>query len=103
MAGESEIEAYLVRRVKETGGYTRKVKWLDRNGGPDRLCWWRGYCLPNAAFVETKAPKKGVNPLSPQGREIALLKETGWPVYVLNTKERVDAFINEMAESVLTT
>ena len=34
---ESEVEAYLVKRVKALGGEVRKVKWLGRNGAPDRL------------------------------------------------------------------
>jgi len=34
---ESDIEAHLVKRVKELGGEVRKVKWIGRNGAPDRL------------------------------------------------------------------
>jgi len=34
---ESLIEKHLVRRVAEAGGETRKVRWVGRNGAPDRL------------------------------------------------------------------
>lgn len=34
---ESEIEKYLVERVKALGGEVRKVRWIGRNGAPDRL------------------------------------------------------------------
>lgn len=34
---ERGIEAYLVKRVKELGGEIRKVKWVGRDGAPDRV------------------------------------------------------------------
>ena len=34
---ESDIEEYLVKRVKELGGEIRKVKWIGRRGAPDRV------------------------------------------------------------------
>jgi len=34
---EAEIEAYLVRSVKEMGGEVRKVQWIGRKGAPDRI------------------------------------------------------------------
>lgn len=34
---ERDIEKYLVGRVKALGGEVRKVKWIGRNGAPDRL------------------------------------------------------------------
>ncbi|NYT44576.1 VRR-NUC domain-containing protein [Alcaligenaceae bacterium] len=34
---ESEIEDYLVQRVRGMGGEVRKVKWIGRRGAPDRL------------------------------------------------------------------
>jgi hypothetical protein len=89
-AGESKVEDYLKRRVKATGGHTRKVRWLDRNGAPDRLIWWT---FPNAHLVETKAPLKGIDWQSTQGREIIILTDTGWSVSVINSIEQVDAFI----------
>lgn len=34
---ERDIERYLVKRVKELGGEVRKVKWVGRDGAPDRF------------------------------------------------------------------
>lgn len=34
---ESDIEDYLVNRVKGMGGEVRKVRWVGRRGAPDRL------------------------------------------------------------------
>ena len=34
---EADIERHLVARVKELGGEVRKVRWIGRNGAPDRL------------------------------------------------------------------
>lgn len=98
-AGESEIEKYFKRRVQDTGGKTRKVKFLDRNGAADRLAWWR---FPVVALVELKAPKKGVDPRSLQAREIRIMQADGWPVFVINSKEGVDEFIEKMKEPLLT-
>ena len=33
---ENDIEAYLVKRVKELGGEVRKVQWVGRRNAPDR-------------------------------------------------------------------
>lgn len=34
---ESDIEQYLVKRVKAMGGEVRKVKWIGRAKAPDRV------------------------------------------------------------------
>ncbi|QII84231.1 VRR-NUC domain-containing protein [Bordetella hinzii] len=34
---ESQVENYLVEQVKMLGGEVRKVRWIGRNGAPDRL------------------------------------------------------------------
>ena len=90
---ESKIEAELVKRVKAAGGRTRKVRWLCRNGAPDRLIWWPG---PRAAFVEVKALGVSVDWRGPQGREITTLREDDWAVYVLNDVEQIDDIIEEV-------
>lgn len=50
---ESVIERAFVHRVEALGGETRKVKWLDRNGAPDRVVLLPGGGL---TWVELKAP-----------------------------------------------
>lgn len=88
---ESRVEEHLIARVEATGGITRKVKWLGRNGAPDRLCGWPG----KHGLVELKRP------LTPkaeahQKREHERLRSIGFKVDVLSSIEDVDRFILEM-------
>ncbi len=83
---EREVEAYLVRRVKESGGDTRKVKWVGRVGAPDRLVLISGWHY----LVEVKKPKGGLLEAH-QVREHERLRDAGFEVYMAWTKEEVDA------------
>lgn len=89
---ESKIEAELRKRVKAARGETRKVRWLCRNGAPDRIIWWPG---PRCAFVEVKRNGEDVDWRSSQGREILRLRRDGWVVYVLNDVSQIDRIIAE--------
>ena len=92
---ESEIEAYLVTQVKALGGETRKVKWLDRDGAPDRLVMLpeivthgpAGTIPAECFLVELKAP--GKKPTATQLREHERLRKYGWRVEVVDSFERV--------------
>lgn len=86
---ESTLERYLKRRVKDAGGETRKVKWINHNGAPDRFV-----LLPMCAeFVELKRPGE---PLEPhQLREHHRLRWSLVPVRKIDTHEDVDKFIFE--------
>lgn len=84
---ESEIEAYLVKRVKELGGDTRKLKWIGRRGAPDRFVMLYG-----GFFVELKAPGEKLRP--EQEREHAFLRDNGVEVYVVDTIEGVDELLD---------
>ena len=79
---ESAIEAAFCRRVESLGGEVRKVKWLDRNGAPDRVALADdGYLV----WVELKQPN-GV--LSAQQKlEHARLRRRGQRVDVVWTME----------------
>ena len=87
---EKEIEAYLRDRVKEIGGKAHKFVSPGNNGVPDRLV-----CLPGgrAVFVELKAP--GKVPTKLQELQQKQLKDLGFRVWVISSKERVDQFIAE--------
>lgn len=89
---ESDIEEYLVKRVKELGGECRKVRWIGRRGAPDRVVM-----LPNdprigqwarTIWVELKAP--GVKPRPHQDREHKRMRDMGQDVEVVDSFERVD-------------
>ena len=93
---EARIENHLRRRVKETGGRYRKVRWIGRRGAPDQLIWWT---WPRAALVECKAEGETVDPGSQQEREIQRLRDDGWPVFVVNSRDDVDRVIEKVRGS----
>lgn len=101
---ESDIEEYLVKRVKALGGEIRKVKWIGRRGAPDRLvmlpaevCTVRGHAgstrqhvlrPERTIWVELKAP--GEKPKPHQALEHERMRRMGQRVEVVDSFERVD-------------
>ena len=81
---ESTIENYLVERVKAMGGEVRKVKWIGRNGAPDRIVMLNGKTI----FIELKAPGEKAKPH--QVREHERMRRMGQRVEVVDSCERVD-------------
>ena len=83
---EKDVEAYLVRRIKQLGGMAEKFTSPSKRSVPDRIV-----TLPNGKiiFVELKAPKKKPTPnqLLDHERRRAL----GCTVLVLDSKGAVDA------------
>jgi hypothetical protein len=97
---ESEIESYLVKKVKEVGGECRKVKWLGRNGAPDRLVMLppRDREENGTIWVELKA--EGLAALFPhtpherqQHREHERMRAMGQRVVVLDTFAAIDELL----------
>lgn len=92
---ESEIEKYLVKRVKELGGEVRKVKWIGRRGAPDRLVMLphivNGCITAGTVWVELKATGKKAEPH--QLREHKRMQAMGQYVVVVDSKEGVDALL----------
>ena len=84
---ESLIEDYLVSEVKKLKGEVRKVKWIGRNGAPDRLIFLPAY----SPFVELKKP--GKEPTAAQKREHKRMRICGMIVLVMSEYEHVDKFI----------
>lgn len=85
---ERDIEAHLVRRVKELGGEIRKVAWPGRRGAPDRLVMLPGR---RAVWVELKAP--GKEPTSQQIREHNRMRRLGELVEVIDSLEGVERLL----------
>ena len=95
---ERDIEAHLVKRVKELGGEVRKVKWIGRRGAPDRLVMlpvrFGGHALylPEATiWVELKAT--GVKAEAHQLREHIRMKKMGQRVVVIDSIDGVEALL----------
>ena len=87
---EKNIEAHLVKRVKEIGGMAYKFVSPAHRGVADRVV-----CLPNGVvwFVELKAPGGRLSPLQKVFEDdMARLRQR----YVcLWSKEQVDAWVKE--------
>ncbi|TAN27673.1 MAG: VRR-NUC domain-containing protein [Castellaniella sp.] len=84
---ESQIETYLVERVKALGGEVRKVRWIGRNGAPDRLVMLPG----RTVWIELKAPGEKVKPH--QAREHERMRRMGQYVAVVDSLEGVDGVL----------
>ena len=85
---EARIEEHLKRRVEARGGEVRKVSWQGRRGAPDRLVLLEDR-LPT--FVELKRPGLTADPH--QEREHKKLRKYNCRVIVLDTKEKIDAWL----------
>lgn len=101
---ESQIEAYLVAKVKALGGEVRKVQWVGRRGAPDRLVMLPPRpCYVNkggmfvhgvdaqCTWVELKAP--GVKPEPHQLREHERMRKMGQRVVVIDSIEGVEELL----------
>ena len=87
---EKRIEQYFCEQVKQIGGYAMKITSPGLAGVPDRLVLFNGV----AVFVELKAPRG-----EPKKRQEAVhrfLYRLGFPVAVVNSKEMVDRFVQEV-------
>jgi hypothetical protein len=88
---ESKIEAYLAEKVKALGGEVRKLRWVGRNGAPDRVVMLPpDVCRAHpTVWVELKAP--GAKPRPHQAREHNRMRRNGQQVLVLDSFAAVDA------------
>ena len=89
---ESDVENYLVERVKALGGEIRKCVFVNHNGAPDRLVMFPGGRL---LWLELKAPGLAATfPSNPheraQAREHERLRAVGQQVFVVDSPEGVD-------------
>ena len=79
---ERDIEAHLVKRVKEAGGIAIKFTSPQRRSVPDRIVLMPGGVV---WFAELKAP--GKKPTEALEREHARLRALGFRVEVIDSKE----------------
>jgi hypothetical protein len=89
---EIEVEDYLVEQAKAIGGEVRKLRWIGRNGAPDRVIMFEGKTI----WVELKRPgTKRANPH--QIREHERMRRAGQTVVVIDSFEGVDKLIVEVS------
>ena len=83
---EKQIEQYLGKRVKESGGLS--LKWISTvTGVPDRIVF-----LNKKIFLVELKTSGGV--LSERQKIVfKQLEQQGYPVTVLRSREDVDAFV----------
>lgn len=87
---EKNIEQYLVRKVRETGGKAYKFVSPGNAGVPDRLVIFPS---GKVIFVELKAPGKvPTNLQKAKHRELEKLKQR---VLVIDSKEKVDTVLQQ--------
>lgn len=88
---EKQIENKLTLEVKKHGGIALKLVCPSFAGMPDRLI-----LLPDGhiGFAELKAPGKKPRPL--QLSRHKLLRELGFPVYVIDDPEQIGGMIDEL-------
>jgi hypothetical protein len=103
---EDDVEAYLVKRVKELGGMCPKVEWVGRESAPDRVVMLpeivncRSVDVPaRTIWVELKSPKTiETFPANAheraQDREHARMRAAGQRVAVIGTIEQVDEMLS---------
>ena len=89
---EKQVEAYLIKRVKEAGGRAYKFTSPAHRGVADRIV-----CLPNGQtwFVEVKTEGGRLSPL--QHVFAADMARMNQKYVCLWNKEQIDDFINKSA------
>lgn len=88
---ENTVEGYLRKKVRAVRGKCYKFVCPGHVGAPDRICI---FPQGRVYFVETKAP--GGKPRPSQLAFHRELAELGVTVRVIDTREKVRAFVEEV-------
>ncbi len=92
---EDVIEDYLRMRVESYGGRCEKVIDKSRRGCPDREVQWpTNHSDKHGGIDKVELKKPNGKPESHQTRYHVFLADCRVPVYVLDTKDKVDFYIN---------
>lgn len=88
---EKTIEKKLSDAAKARGGLAPKFTSPGFDGMPDRIVLMPG---GHMAFVEVKAPGKAPRPL--QEARHRMLRQLGFPVYVLDDESEIGGILDEI-------
>lgn len=85
---EKDIESYLREKVRELGG--KAYKWVSPGsaGVPDRLVF-----LPTGRIIPVELKAPGKKPTELQLKKHEEIENLNIKVFVIDTKEKVDEFI----------
>lgn len=91
---ERTLELKLVKETRKRGGVALKFVSPSFSGMPDRLV-----LLPHQVmgFVEVKAPGEKPRPLQ-QSRH-AMLREMGFPVFVLDHSDEIPVILDQITHA----
>jgi hypothetical protein len=87
---ECDVEGYFCEQAHLKGYGNRKLKFVGRDGAPDRMFFKK----KRVFFVEFKRPGKPLNPR--QARERKSLVSYGLEVYHISTIGRCDEILNTL-------
>ena len=100
---ERDIECRLVERVKQLGGEIRKVKWVGRDGAPDRVVMLPSLLSTKTGWsttlwIEVKRPGGAATfPANAherkQQREHERMRRMGQRVEVVDSFERIEEIL----------
>lgn len=91
---ERTLELKLVKETRKRGGVALKFVSPSFSGMPDRLV-----LLPHQVmgFVEVKAPGERPRPL--QKSRHAMLREMGFPVFVLDRSDEIPVILDQITHA----
>lgn len=101
MRHEQKIEEYLTEQVQARGALCEKFVSPGRRGVPDRLITWRPVNPMRSGqmdLVETKAENGRLRP--EQRRDHKRRAMLGIRVYLLNSRAKVDTYVNARARGM---
>lgn len=76
---EISVEDYVSTEAEADGWFVRKLSWVGRRGGPDRIFIKNGRIV----FIEFKSPRKSNEGLEgTQSKEVQRMIDHGAEVYV---------------------
>lgn len=84
----------MTSQLSKIGISTRKVKWIGRDGAPDRLILANG-----GIWVELKAP--GKTPRANQKIELEALAKAGMTAYCIDSIQQIDELIERVKKCTI--
>ena len=88
---EKEIEKYLRDKIKNLGGIAYKFISPSNNGVPDRIV-----LLPKGKIIFVELKNEHGKTSKMQDIQIERIRNLGFDVRIINSKQKVDEFINEI-------